>query len=246
MVSEMRSMKYTGAAVVALLAFAVPAKADMIFTLGSDSNFSGSGNPTGPFGTVTTIDGTVANGIGVGNVKVQLSLVPNVFANTGAADSLEFSLTGSPNLTTASFTNLLFSGPGGVSSTQFTLVNDPNVPHAANVQGFDIGLNCVQCGNGTSPPIYDSLVFDLAGFTSSSFVSADTAGYFFLADIGIPKGGGQFSTGYTGSFGGNCTNCNGGQQDVPEPASLVALGTALLGFVGFAAVGPRWRFGQRA
>src|ERR1051325_4688115 len=165
-------MKYllTGAAaVVALLGFAVPANADLIFTLGSNSNFSGSGNPTGPFGTVTAIDGTASNGIGVGNVRVKLSLSPNVFANTGAADSLEFSLLGSPNLTTASFSNFLFSGPGGVSSPQFSLVNDPAVPNAANITGFDIGLNCVTCGSGTSPPVYDSLVFDLAGFSSSSF-----------------------------------------------------------------------------
>jgi len=228
----------SAAAVVTLLAFAVPANANLIFTLGSDSNFSGSGNPSGPFGTVTAIDGTATNGIGVGNVQVQLSLAPNVFANTGASDSLEFSLPGSPNLTTASFSNLLFSGPGGVSSTQFTLVNDPSVPNDANVTGFDIGLNCVQCGNGTSPPIYDSLVFNLAGYTSASFISADTAGYFFLADIGIPTGGGNFSTGYTGSFGG-LPGGHGG-QDVPEPASLAVLGTALVAFVGFVATRRRW------
>jgi hypothetical protein len=112
------------------------------------------------------------------------------------------------------------------------------VPNGANVTGFDIGLNCVQCGNGTSPPIYDSLVFNLAGYTSASFISADTAGYFFLADIGIPTGGGNFSTGYTGSFGG-LPGGHGG-QDVPEPASLAVLGTALVAFVGFVATRRRW------
>ena len=74
------------------------AHADLVFQIGADGNFSGSGSPTGPFGTVTVIDGTGTgggqNGIPVGTVEVTLSLAPNVMANTGAADTLEFSLSG--------------------------------------------------------------------------------------------------------------------------------------------------------
>ena len=56
------------------------AHADLIFQIGADNNFSGSGSPTGPFGTVTLVDGTGTgagqNGVPVGAVEVKLGVQP--------------------------------------------------------------------------------------------------------------------------------------------------------------------------
>jgi PEP-CTERM motif len=216
------------------LSFCGVARADLIFQIGSDSNFSGSGSPTGPFGTVTLTDGTGTgagqNGILTGTVQVSLALSPNVFANTGAADSFEFSLSGSPTITTADITNLLFTGTGVTSSSAYALDTTPSVPNGANVKGFGLGISCTACGKGTSAPQYDALTFDIThagGLSSASFVPGDIAGYYFLADIGIVDANGNvITTGYSGALGPNTP-----PDPVPEPASWTLFAAGLLGLL---------------
>ena len=217
----------------------MPAHANAVFSIGSDNNFSGAGSPTGPFGTVALVEGTGAagNGIPVNTVRVTVTLAPNVFANTGAADTFEFSLKGAPTITTADITNLLFTGPSA-SSSVFSLDPNPSAPGTSNgFGGFGIGLNCqvgkTGCGNGTSPPIFNALTFDImdgATLTSDDFVQGDAKGYYFLADLGLPDGAGGFNTG-TGATRTSCTDCSPGTQSfgAPEPASLALLGVGVLG-----------------
>jgi hypothetical protein len=191
-----------------------PARADLIFQIGADNIFSGSGSPTGPFGTVSLVDGTGTgagqNGTPLGTVEVEVTLAPNVFDVTGAADSFEFSLAGNPTITTADITNLVFTGSGVAPSSSYTLIQNPSIPNGANVTGFGLGIQCGVCGNGTSAPHYNALTFaitDSAGLHATSFTSRDIALYYFLADIGIP-------------------NSTGG---APEPATVALLGVGLLG-----------------
>lgn len=226
-------------AICGALATIPAAHADAIFTVGANSNFSGSGNPTGPFGTITITDGTGTgvgqNGIAVGTDRVTVSLAPNVFAKTGAADTLEFSLkSGLPTLTAADISNFQVSGPGGLANL-FSLDLNPTNPSGGGFGGFGIGIICSSCGNGTSPPQFSTMMFDITdtnpgGLTSSSFTVGDANGYTFLVDIGIVNSSGQvIATGYSGA--------TPRVVDAPEPASLTIFGSALLAFAALA----RWR-----
>jgi hypothetical protein len=81
------------AAVVGLMASAVPAAADLQFTLNTDSSGGNVINNAGPFGTIT-LHQVTAN-----QVQVKVNLATGVyFANTGAGYALAWDISGNPPL----------------------------------------------------------------------------------------------------------------------------------------------------
>jgi len=219
---------------VGLVLTASEARADLSFTLDA-SNVTG--YTTGTFGTITLTDGTGSglgeNGIAVGTVQVNETLAPNVFANTGAAYSLEFTLTGAPSITTSDITNLQFTGPNTPpTSTSYSLYTNPTVPHGNGYSGFGLAIDCGSCGTGTSPPQYNSLVFDITDSSnalSSTVFTTNTGGsYYFLSDIGIYVNSTSYSTGYATADTPTTISGNSGNASIPEPASIALLGGAML------------------
>ena len=153
----------------------------------------------GPYGTVavTSISATEVG------VSVTLS-AGELFANTGAGLPLMFNIAGNPTLSIS-----------GLSSG-FSFVTAP-FQAAGGTGTWNYGMQCSACGNGTSPPNYSALAFDVSlasGISAASF-AANGAGLIFGSDI--------YANGNTGPVGAT------GQVSAPEiDASSAASGLTLL------------------
>jgi hypothetical protein len=222
---KLRSAIALAGGLALLLGYAAPASANLIgdtatFTLTVNGCSSGCG--AGPYGSILLTQA------GLNEVDVKLTLPANeVFANTGAGHALGFNIDLLSAITISGLPSGFTQGPSPGKFSSFG--------------NFGYTIDCVTCGNGTSPPTLSGpLAFKTAdgiAINISDFI-ANTGGYDFAADIGVGTfdASGKFTANGTGDVGATGTPpCIPGQlgcpnpQTTPEPASIALLGVALFG-----------------
>ena len=226
---------FASAAGCALPADATPMGDDAIGCLASAtactlnlSQFVGSGSPGGvsPYGVITLTD------IAGGGVSVAISLDYSTtspgndvyFANTGAGLPILWNWSGA--LTASNIIGAEFTGPGSISTAGAFEVS----PKASGGVGdWEYGIDCSgSCGNGGSPPHYNSLTFTINTGNINDFAENDSdiynaTGNNFASDlcVGIKSNGGCVATGDVLSYDAPAV--------VPEPITLSLFGAGLAG-----------------
>lgn len=205
-----RSLKYLPILCLTLWAATGVARADtMSYTLTVDGCTGGCG--TGPYGTVTlTQSGS--------NVNVTETLDSGYyFLNSGAGQPLAFNLSTAGTITNVQL--LAYFAAGGTAT-------------ASTFGSFTDSIQCTTaCGSGSSNSfnIPQSLTFTVDGVTVSDFI-ANADGYFFASDVAQAVNvNGVWTIISTGNVGANGPST---PPVIPEPPSLLLLGTGLAALAG--------------
>jgi hypothetical protein len=198
---------------VALIATATPAQA-IDFQLTSCHIDGGCG--TGPIGTVTLTQ----NGANVDFI-VALS-GGNRFVETGSVDFQLFKFNGT-GIVAADIINEATASP--LNAVAGGLQGSAGAFNGDGTGTFGFGINCVIAANcnGGSTPVFTGLTFTVLGATIAELTVPNSLGNIFVADVLIASNG---LTGPVDVTGGGV---------VPEPTTLLMVGTALVG------LGTAWR-----
>lgn len=208
------------AALLGLAATAVPASADIVYTLSNGGNIL----PTpGNYGTVT-VSQAAADTI---QVKIDL-LTTERFVTTGSHGGIIFSLTGSPNLQSITVTSSNAAG--------FTVENAPTYAPGSYSDSPFLGpfeYAIAWNGNGAGSATETSITFDLkfgSNITLSPTLFQQTSGTYFAVDIGTgcTTVNNQTSCAKTGPI------ASGPPTRVPEPSTVTMSIAGLMGLAGFA------------
>ncbi len=196
----------TLAALLLVVALAPAARAD-IFELNVD--FCSTGCIPAGMTSVGTVEVTspLAN-----TVQVAVNITPPLEFHGGRGlDSFVFSVIGFPNLTVGNGFTILDAG-GSVWTQNATVKAD-------GAGDFMYSFDCTQGPNGCTPAPVRTFVFRITapGLTLAAVESVNNKNVVFAADVSNST-----ISGFTGMVGAT------GVPSVPEPTSIVFLGTGLL------------------